>query len=70
MTALRRCCCSMKSRRTHLDHDRRAALFEEILALGSQAWLTGTDRGLFAPLESCAQFFTIEEGCFVPMERA
>ncbi len=54
----------------HLDHDRRAALFEEILALGSQAWLTGTDRGLFAPLESCAEFFTIEEGCFVPMERA
>jgi DNA replication and repair protein RecF len=54
----------------HLDHDRRAALFEEILALGSQAWLTGTDRSLFAPLESCAEFFTIQEGRFVPMEQA
>lgn len=54
----------------HLDHDRRAALFEEILALGSQAWLTGTDRSLFAPLEGRAEFFTIEAGCFVAMERA
>jgi DNA replication and repair protein RecF len=53
----------------HLDQDRRAALFEEILALGSQAWLTGTDRSLFAPLETRAEFFTIEAGCFVPMER-
>jgi DNA replication and repair protein RecF len=53
----------------HLDHDRRAALFEEILALRSQAWLTGTDRGLFAPLEDHAEFFTIEAGCFVPTER-
>jgi DNA replication and repair protein RecF len=53
----------------HLDHDRRAALFAEILALGSQAWLTGTDRSLFAPLETRAEFFTIEEGCFVPTEQ-
>src|SRR3546814_10394697 len=28
----------------HLDAVRRAALFEEICALGAQAWLTGTDR--------------------------
>ncbi|CAK0760038.1 DNA replication and repair protein RecF [uncultured Gammaproteobacteria bacterium] len=34
----------------HLDPERRAALFEQILALGGQAWLTGTDAGLFAPL--------------------
>ena len=27
----------------HLDATRRAALFEEILALGAQAWMTGTD---------------------------
>ena len=27
----------------HLDAMRRAALFEEILALGAQAWMTGTD---------------------------
>jgi len=54
----------------HLDHDRRAALIEEIVALRSQAWLTGTDRSLFAPLEGRAEFFTIEAGRFIPMERA
>ena len=53
----------------HLDSDRRDALFEEILALRSQAWLTGTDRSLFAPLEERAEFFAIEAGCFVPTER-
>lgn len=52
----------------HLDGVRRAALFEEILALNSQAWLTGTDRELFAPLQSRAAFFTIERGNFVTAE--
>ena len=31
----------------HLDADRRGALFDEILALGAQAWFTGTDRAVF-----------------------
>ena len=31
----------------HLDAARRAALFDEILALGAQAWMTGTDLSLF-----------------------
>ncbi|HEY4264822.1 MAG TPA: hypothetical protein VGM72_05850, partial [Micropepsaceae bacterium] len=53
----------------HLDVQRRAALFAEILALGSQAWLTGTDRSLFAPLQEHAAFFSIDAGRFVPMER-
>jgi DNA replication and repair protein RecF len=34
----------------HLDRDRRRALFEEILALGMQAWVTGTDEAVFAEL--------------------
>ena len=34
----------------HLDDDRRRALFDALLELGVQAWLTGTDRGLFAGL--------------------
>jgi DNA replication and repair protein RecF len=34
----------------HLDPDRREALFGEILALGAQAWMTGTDASVFAPL--------------------
>ena len=31
----------------HLDAERRATLIEEIGALGSQVWMTGTDAGLF-----------------------
>ncbi len=31
----------------HLDDTRRSALYEEILSLGVQAWMTGTDTGLF-----------------------
>jgi DNA replication and repair protein RecF len=31
----------------HLDADRRAALYAEIAALGAQAWMTGTEPGLF-----------------------
>jgi DNA replication and repair protein RecF len=49
----------------HLDVHRRAALFEEILALGAQAWLTGTDRSLFAPLLPYAQCFSISVGQFI-----
>jgi len=49
----------------HLDAQRRSALFEEILALNSQAWLTGTDRQLFSPLNDRAEFVTIENGGFV-----
>ncbi len=44
----------------HLDKDRRAALFAEILALGSQAWMTGTDPGVFAGLGENAQFLAAE----------
>jgi DNA replication and repair protein RecF len=46
----------------HLDEPRRIALFEEIETLGAQAWLTGTDAHVFAPLQNRAQFFTIANG--------
>jgi DNA replication and repair protein RecF len=46
----------------HLDDFRRAALFDEILAIGAQAWLTGTDRENFTPLSQHAQFFRVENG--------
>ena len=46
----------------HLDEIRRAALFDEISALGVQAWLTGTDAAQFAPLGSAAQHFAVEQG--------
>jgi DNA replication and repair protein RecF len=46
----------------HLDQHRRAALFAEILRLGAQAWMTGTDAALFHGLAENAQFFAVEQG--------
>jgi DNA replication and repair protein RecF len=45
----------------HLDAVRRAALFEEILALGAQAWMTGTELSMFAPLHAHADIFEVAE---------
>lgn len=44
----------------HLDRDRRAALFDEICAVGAQAWMTGTDRELFEAFGDRAQFFRVD----------
>ena len=46
----------------HLDTARRAALFDEIEALGLQAFLTGTEADLFAPLRGRAQFVRVDGG--------
>ncbi|WP_436643609.1 DNA replication/repair protein RecF [Microbaculum sp. FT89] len=46
----------------HLDDMRRAALYAEILALGSQAWMTGTDRALFADIAADSQGFEVANG--------
>ncbi|MCH9808146.1 MAG: DNA replication/repair protein RecF [Alphaproteobacteria bacterium] len=43
----------------HLDEARRTALFEEILRLGGQAWMTGTDLEAFSALTSHAAFFKV-----------
>lgn len=45
----------------HLDNSRRAALYDEISALGAQAWLTGTGAELFETLGPRAQAFEIAE---------
>ena len=45
----------------HLDPERRSALFAELTTLGGQAWLTGTEAALFAPLGARAQFFTVQD---------
>lgn len=45
----------------HLDAARRAALYDEITALGAQAWMTGTGVELFAQLGSRAQGFAVFE---------
>jgi DNA replication and repair protein RecF len=46
----------------HLDQARREALFGQILALRAQAWMTGTDRDLFAPMGENAQIFAVNRG--------
>jgi DNA replication and repair protein RecF len=48
----------------HLDTARRAALFDEIEALGLQAFMTGTEADLFAPLQGRAQFVPVADGGF------
>ena len=45
----------------HLDARRRTALFEEIVALGGQAWLTGTDIEIFTPLRAHAELFEVAD---------
>ncbi|MBU2981228.1 DNA replication/repair protein RecF [Lentibacter algarum] len=45
----------------HLDADRRAALYDEICALGAQAWMTGTGPELFAELGGRSQLLRVDE---------
>jgi DNA replication and repair protein RecF len=46
----------------HLDRFRRAALFDEITALGLQAFLTGTDEALFLDLKGRALGVHVDNG--------
>jgi DNA replication and repair protein RecF len=46
----------------HLDEARREALFAEISSLGAQAWMTGTDRDLFAAIAENAQILAVNRG--------
>jgi len=46
----------------HLDRTRLKALFDELVALGAQAWMSGTDAETFAPLRERAQFFRVDDG--------
>lgn len=45
----------------HLDAERRKALYDEITALGAQAFLTGTDRNLFTDFGSRAAVYQVAE---------
>ena len=45
----------------HLDAGRRAALYDEICALGAQAFMTGTEAALFDSLGARAQLLTVAE---------
>ena len=50
----------------HLDHDRRAALYDEIRALGAQAWMTGTGPELFDTLGENAQRVVFDANGMTP----
>ncbi len=45
----------------HLDVQRRAALFDLLVDLGGQIWMTGTDENLFSQAAGKGQFWRIEK---------
>jgi DNA replication and repair protein RecF len=51
----------------HLDEGRRRALFDEIDALGVQAWMTGTDASYFSALDGRAQIRRVADGAIRPI---
>lgn len=52
----------------HLDEQRRETLFSELLAMGTQAWLSGTDPGQFAGLRERSQFIHVADGSVSPVK--
>lgn len=46
----------------HLDENRRAALFDLLIDLGGQVWMTGTDESLFSAAQKRAQFWGVNRG--------
>jgi DNA replication and repair protein RecF len=52
----------------HLDQLRRAALADEIAALGLQAFLTGTDEALFDPFRAKALAVRVDGSRLAPLE--
>jgi DNA replication and repair protein RecF len=54
----------------HLDRTRRAALFDEIEALGLQAFLTGTDEHLFEDLKGRAQGVRVDASGLTELDPA
>jgi DNA replication and repair protein RecF len=51
----------------HLDEARRAALFDEVLRLRAQAWMTGTDAQAFSALAGQARFRRVDEGVLLDL---
>jgi len=52
----------------HLDEKRRADLFDELMAIGGQVWLTGTDLSLFDAMSKRARFFRVENSTITEEE--
>ena len=53
----------------HLDAGRRGALMNELLELGSQTWMTGTDRHLFEAASGEIEVFEVADGRVSPSVR-
>jgi DNA replication and repair protein RecF len=51
----------------HLDPSRRAALYQELIRLECQVWMTGTDAQLFEALPSSALKVQVSEGSLTPL---
>jgi len=51
----------------HLDEDRRHALFNQLIGLGGQFWLTGTDASQFKPIADHTAHFTVSNGDIRPL---
>jgi len=46
----------------HLDTRRRDALFDILAGVDGQAWISGTDAAVFAPLRGVARFIAVHDG--------
>jgi DNA replication and repair protein RecF len=46
----------------HLDPARRVALYDELMQLGAQVWMTGADPAAFAEIAERAQVFEVSPG--------
>jgi len=53
----------------HLDPARRVALYEELLQLGTQVWMTGADPALFAEVGTGVAVIEIASGRLAPKQR-
>src|SRR5271156_5112611 len=53
----------------HLDPARRVALYEELLQLGTQVWMTGADPALFAEVGTGAAVIEVASGRLAPKQR-
>jgi DNA replication and repair protein RecF len=52
----------------HLDPGRRAALYDALVALGAQVWMTGADPAPFGAVASRAQMFDVSPGRVAPAQ--
>jgi len=52
----------------HLDATRRNELFDELVSLGTQAWLTGTDASVFQHFGQRAQHFIVNSSELQPYD--